>query len=67
MSFHSVFISHLKKSGNDVYIIGSNAHLLSGDLATMLFGRYIKINMLPLSFKEYFEIKGADTMSKSSI
>jgi len=42
----------------DVYITGSNAHLLSGELATLLSGRYIEINMLPLSFAEYYELKG---------
>jgi predicted AAA+ superfamily ATPase len=37
----------------DVYITGSNANLLSGELATLLSGRYVEIKMLPLSFKEY--------------
>ncbi|MCR5224538.1 MAG: ATP-binding protein [Alphaproteobacteria bacterium] len=37
----------------DIYITGSNAHLLSGELATLLSGRYVTISMLPLSFKEY--------------
>jgi predicted AAA+ superfamily ATPase len=37
----------------DVYITGSNAYMLSGELATYLAGRYIRIKMLPLSFKEY--------------
>lgn len=39
----------------DVYITGSNAYMLSGELATLLSGRYITIDMLPLSFKEYWQ------------
>lgn len=41
------------KKNVDVYITGSNACLLSGELATLLSGRYIEIKMLPLSFSEY--------------
>lgn len=37
----------------DLYITGSNAYMLSGELATLLSGRYITVEMLPLSFKEY--------------
>jgi predicted AAA+ superfamily ATPase len=37
----------------DIYITGSNAHMLSSDISTLLSGRYVEIKMLPLSFKEY--------------
>lgn len=41
------------KKNCDVYITGSNACLLSGELATLLSGRYVEIKMLPLSFREF--------------
>lgn len=44
----------------DLYITGSNAHMLSGELATLLSGRYMEIQMLPLSFTEYHELTGGD-------
>lgn len=56
--FQKVVDSLYIKDNVDVYITGSNAHLLSGDLATLLSGRYIEVKMLPLSFVEYFELKG---------
>jgi predicted AAA+ superfamily ATPase len=45
----------------DVYITGSNAHILSGDSATLLSGRYVEIKMLPLSFKEYISAVGGQS------
>jgi predicted AAA+ superfamily ATPase len=49
------------KRNCDVYITGSNAYLLSGELATLLSGRYIEIKMLPLSFAEYISALGGKT------
>ena len=51
--FQRVVDSFYIKKNVDIYITGSNAHLLSGELATLLSGRYVEISMLPLSFKEY--------------
>ncbi|GHU65105.1 ATPase [Clostridia bacterium] len=45
----------------DVYVTGSNAYILSGELATLLSGRYVEIKMLPLSFKEYISALGEKT------
>ena len=57
-SFEKVVDSLHVKENIDIYITGSNAYMLSGDLATLLTGRYVEISMLPLSFKEYVEITG---------
>lgn len=42
------------KKNADVYITGSNAYFMSGELATPLSGRYVELKMLPLSFAEYY-------------
>lgn len=52
------------KKNVDVYITGSNAYLLSGELATLLSGRYVEIKMLPLSFKEYVTAFGDNNYQK---
>lgn len=57
-SYEKVVDSLYVKKGTDIYIAGSNAHMLSSDLATLLTGRYVEISMLPLSFKEYCKQTG---------
>ena len=42
----------------DIYITGSNAYMLSSEISTLLSGRYVQIEMLPLSFREYMESTG---------
>lgn len=59
-SFEKIVDSLYVKPDVDIYITGSNAYMLSGDLATLLTGRYVEIKMLPLSFKEFLEITGMD-------
>ncbi len=54
--FEKVVDSLYVKPNADIYITGSNAYMLSGDLATLLSGRYVEISMLPLSFREYMEL-----------
>lgn len=48
----------------DIYITGSNANLLSGELATYLSGRYVEIKVLPLSFKEFIDFKEYHDLTK---
>ena len=56
--FERVVDSLYIKPNMDIYITGSNAYMLSSELATLLSGRYVEIKMLPLSFKEYVEVSG---------
>ena len=58
--FQKAVNSLFLKKNIDIYITGSNAYMLSGELATLLSGRYIEIGMLPLSFQEYYELVSGD-------
>ena len=58
IDFHKVVLSLFIKKNIDLYLTGSNAYMLSSDIATLISGRYVEIKMLPLSFKEYVQSTG---------
>jgi uncharacterized protein len=65
-NFQFVVNSLFLRDNVDIFITGSNAYMLSGELATYLSGRYIEINVLPLSFKEFVVHKGmVDNLQKA--
>ena len=51
----------------DIYLTGSNAHLLSSELSTYLSGRYVEIKVLPLSFREFIDFHGYSLVERSSL
>ena len=53
--FQKTIDSLYLKTNFDIYITGSNAYMLSSEIATLISGRYVQIEMLPLSYKEYRE------------
>lgn len=59
-SFEKVVDSLYVKPNVDLYITGSNAYMLLGDLATLLTGRYVEIKMLPLSLREFLSMTGLE-------
>ena len=58
-NFPKVVDSLYIKDNVDIYITGSNAYMLSSEIATLISGRYVQIEMLPFSFKEYMESTGS--------
>lgn len=57
-SWEKAVASFFTEGGIDIYITGSNAHLLSSELATLLSGRYVEIPVYTLSFKEFLVFRG---------
>ena len=58
--FPSVIDSLYIRKNVDVYLTGSNAYMLSSEIATLITGRYVEIKMLPLSFREYVSANGGN-------
>lgn len=58
--FQRVIDSFFVRENIDIYMTGSNSYMLSGELATLLTGRYIQIEMLPFSFAEFVQMHGME-------
>ena len=65
--FEKVVDSLFIKENVDVYITGSNAYFMSGELATLLSGRYVELKMLPLSFEEFVTAYEERELSKTEL
>ena len=63
-SFERLVDGLFATENTDVYVTGSNAYLLSSELATLLSGRYVEISILPFSFKEYLSARKIDFSNK---
>ena len=62
-----LFVNRLLRRGMHIVLTGSNAKLLSGELATHLTGRHHNITLYPFSFSEYCDAKGVDVSSQSTL
>lgn len=60
-----IWVSKLKRNGVNLVITGSNARMLSSEMATMLTGRYVEIEMLPFAMSECLQFRAVDTMPET--
>lgn len=67
VQFEKVVGSLFVKPNVDIYITGSNAYFMSSDIATLLTGRYVQVEMLPLSFKEFHSAYSQQNLSDMDI
>ena len=67
VQFEKVVGSLFIKPNVDIYITGSNAYFMSSDIATLLTGRYVQVEMLPLSFKEFHSAYSQQNLSDMDI
>ena len=65
--FQKAIDSLYNKKNTDIYLTGSNSDLLSGEIATLLSGRYVTIDMQPFSFSEYLESRRQNDMQTSDL
>jgi predicted AAA+ superfamily ATPase len=59
--------SYLKAGDWDIYLTGSNAHMLSSELATLLSGRFVEIPVYPLSLPEFLQFNGRDAAAAEEL
>lgn len=64
--WEKAIVSLAKSQEIDVYLTGSNAHLFSSELATLLSGRYIEFPLFPLGFDEFMKFRGGDVQDRDA-
>lgn len=63
----SKWVEKMYRRGTNIIITGSNANMLSDDIAAVLSGRFVELRLFPFSAKEYLDYKGINTMANTSM